>query len=437
LFESYVGANVSAITLAVTLPIAMVGNRIAAISYPLLLSGAGVIFSLVAIIIVTKLRMKNPAKILNAGTYISSLLTMLAALGLSYWLFDTYQHFIAVTSGLIAGVLIGTTTEYFTSSDYKPVKNLAKACGTGAATNIIDGFSLGMGSSFIPILLIAAATFASYKAVGLYGVALAAVGMLSTVGMTIAVDAYGPIADNAGGIAQMADLPHEVREITDKLDSVGNTTAAIGKGFAIGSAALTALALFVSYAQVAGLSAINLLDPYAIIGLFVGGAFPFLFSALTMNSVGKAAFQMIEEVRRQFKNEPGIIAGTVLPDYNRCIEISTNAALREMIAPGLLAVLGPVIMGLTLGPVALGGMLAGALVTGVVLAITLSNSGGAWDNAKKYIEEGHIGGPGSEAHRAAVIGDTVGDPFKDTSGPSINILIKLMTIVAMVFAPFF
>ncbi|MDD4541676.1 MAG: sodium-translocating pyrophosphatase, partial [Eubacteriales bacterium] len=320
LFESYVGANVSAITLAVTLPIAMVGNRIAAISYPLLLSGAGVIFSLVAIIIVTKLRMKNPAKILNAGTYISSLLTMLAALGLSYWLFDTYQHFIAVTSGLIAGVLIGTTTEYFTSSDYKPVKNLAKACGTGAATNIIDGFSLGMGSSFIPILLIAAATFASYKAVGLYGVALAAVGMLSTVGMTIAVDAYGPIADNAGGIAQMADLPHEVRDITDKLDSVGNTTAAIGKGFAIGSAALTALALFVSYAQVAGLSAINLLDPYTIIGLFIGGAFPFLFSALTMNSVGKAAFQMIEEVRRQFKNEPGIIAGTVLPDYNRCIE---------------------------------------------------------------------------------------------------------------------
>ena len=437
LFESYVGAIVSAVTLSVTLPVELIGNRIAAISYPLLLSGAGALFSLIGILVVTRLKMKNPAKILNTGTYVSSLLTMLAALGLSYWLFGTYQHFIAVTSGLIAGVLIGTTTEYFTSADYRPVKNLAKACRTGAATNIIDGFALGMGSSFVPILLIAAATFASFRLVGLYGVALAAVGMLSTVGMTISVDAYGPIADNAGGIAQMADLPHEVREITDKLDSVGNTTAAIGKGFAIGSAALTALSLFVSYAQVSKLAVIDLLDPTAIIGLFIGGAFPFLFSALTMNSVGKAAFQMIEEVRRQFRNEPGIIAGTELPDYNRCIEISTNASLREMILPGLLAVLGPVLIGLTLGPVALGGMLAGALVTGVVLAITLSNSGGAWDNAKKYIEEGHEGGPGSDAHRAAVVGDTVGDPFKDTSGPSINILIKLMTIVAMVFAPFF
>ena len=420
LFESYVGAIVSAITLAVTLPAELVGNRIAAVSYPLLLSGAGALFSLIGIIVVTRIKMKNPAKILNTGTYVSSLLTMLAALGLSYWLFGTYQHFIAVTSGLITGVLIGTTTEYFTSADYKPVKNLAKACRTGAATNIIDGFALGMGSSFVPILLIAAATFASFRSVGLYGVALAAVGMLSTVGMT-----------------QMADQPHEGREITDKLDSAGNTTAAIGKGFAIGSAALTALSLFVSYAQVSNLAVIDLLDPHAIIGLFIGGAFPFLFSSLTMNSVGKAAFQMIEEVRRQFRNEPGIIAGTELPDYNRCIEISTNASLREMILPGLLSVLGPVLIGLTLGPVALGGMLAGALVTGVVLAITLSNSGGAWDNAKKYIEEGHEGGPGSEAHRAAVVGDTVGDPFKDTSGPSINILIKLMTIVAMVFAPFF
>ncbi len=437
LFESYVGSIVSAITLAVTLPVSLVGNRIAAVSYPLLLSGAGALFSLLGIIFVNKLKLKNPAKILNAGTYISSLLTILAALGLSYWLFDTHQHFIAITSGLIAGVLIGTTTEYFTSADYRPVKSLAKACRTGSATTIIDGFAIGMGSSFFPILLIAAATFASFRAVGLYGVALAAVGMLSTVGMTISVDAYGPIADNAGGIAQMADLPHEVRDITDKLDSVGNTTAAIGKGFAIGSAALTALALFVSYAQVSRVAVIDLLDPYAIIGLFIGGAFPFLFSALTMNSVGRAAFQMIEEVRRQFKNEPGIIAGTVLPDYNRCIEISTNSALREMILPGLLAVLGPILVGLLLGPAALGGMLAGALVTGVVLAITLSNSGGAWDNAKKHIEEGHCGGPGSDAHRAAVVGDTVGDPFKDTSGPSINILIKLMTIVAMVFAPFF
>lgn len=437
LFESYVGSIISAITLAVTLPLALIGNRIAAVSFPLLLGGAGALFSLIAIFIVTKLNIKNPAKILNAGTYISSLLTMLAALGLSYWLFNTYQHFIAVTSGLVAGVLIGTSTEYFTSADYKPVKNLAKACKTGSATNIIEGFSLGMGSSFVPIMLIAGATYAAYRSVGLYGVALAAVGMLSTVGMTISVDAYGPIADNAGGIAQMSDLPHEVREITDKLDSVGNTTAAIGKGFAIGSAALTALALFVSYAQISGLTAIDLLNPNTIIGLFIGGAFPFLFSALTMNSVGKAAFQMIEEVRRQFRNEPGIIAGTVLPDYNRCIEISTNAALREMILPGVLAVLGPIIMGIILGPAALGGMLAGALVTGVVLAITLSNSGGAWDNAKKYIEEGHVGGPGSEAHRAAVVGDTVGDPFKDTSGPSINILIKLMTIFSMVFAPFF
>lgn len=353
------------------------------------------------------------------------------------YLLNDYKVAIAIIAGLIVGLLIGILTEVYTSGDYASVKEVANQSQTGAATTIISGLAVGMKSTTYPILLICVGIFVAYAVSGLYGIALAAVGMLSTTGITVAVDAYGPIADNAGGIAEMSGLDKSVRSITDKLDAVGNTTAAMGKGFAIGSAALTALSLFVSYSEAVQLKSISILDPKVIIGLFVGGMLPFLFSALTMESVSKAANEMIEEVRRQFREIPGIMEGTGKPDYKSCVYISTTAALKEMLIPGVMAVAAPVAVGIILGVEALGGLLAGALVTGVLMAIFMSNAGGAWDNAKKYIEDGYFGGKGSEAHKAAVVGDTVGDPFKDTSGPSINILVKLMTIVSLVFAPLF
>ncbi len=443
LFESYVGSVIAAIALGSSLAI---GDHGEGVAVPVLLAAWGILSSILGTFFVRTGEGKNPQKALDAGTYVATLLSIIGTFVIcKFFLPETFMDgrytnigvFIASVAGLIAGTLIGKITEYYTSAEYKPVKEIAASCETGTATCIISGIATGMTSTALPIIVICCGIGAAYYFAGLYGIAIAAVGMLSTTGIVVAVDAYGPISDNAGGIAEMAGLEHHVREITDNLDSVGNTTAAIGKGFAIGSAALTALALFSAYTQAAGVAAIDIMNPMVVIGLFIGGMLPFLFSAMTMSAVGRSASHMITEVRRQFREIPGLMEGKAKPDYARCVDISTTAALREMIMPAVLAVIAPLFVGLVLGPEALGGLLAGALVTGFLLAVKMSNAGGAWDNAKKYIEGGHFGGKGSDAHAAAVNGDTVGDPFKDTSGPSINILIKLMTIIALVFVPLF
>ena len=438
LFESYVGSIVGAFTLG-----ALLFKNGEGILYAFALCGLGILACIIGILIGRESKASNPQTALNLGTYVAGGITIVAAAVLSQMIFGNMKAFAALAAGLASGLAIGKITEIYTSGDYQSVKTIAYQSQTGAATTLISGMAVGMYSTMWPMICMSIGMLVSYYAMGgaenallgLYGISLAAVGMLSTTGITVAVDAYGPISDNAGGIAEMSELPHSVREITDKLDAVGNTTAAIAKGFAIGSAALTALALFASYAQAVKLDTIDLLNPLTLTGLLIGAMIPFLFAALTMEAVGDAANEMIEEVRRQFRTIPGIMEGKGKPEYAKCVDISTAAALKKMLLPGSLAVILPLLMGFVFGAAALAGFIAGALVTGVLLALFMANSGGAWDNAKKYIEGGEFGGKGSQAHKSAVVGDTVGDPFKDTSSPAMNILIKLMTIVSLVFAP--
>lgn len=437
LFESYVGSVVSVITLAF---LAFGSGKEMSekyITYTFVLVTIGIIASLISTVMINMLKKISPQKALNGAEYTAMAIFAIASVIAGKVILDSYKTSLVVIAGLVAGGIIGKLTEVYTSADYKSVKYIAKQSMTGTATNIISGLSMGMMSTAAPVIIIAIAIFIADLLDPVMGIGLVAVGMLATTGITVAVDAYGPIADNAGGIAQMAHLSEEVRETTDSLDSVGNTTAAIGKGFAIGSAALTSMALFKSYCSAVNLDGINIVNAKTVIGLLIGAMLPFLFSALTINAVSKAANSMIIEVRRQFKEIKGLLQGTAEPDYVNCVDISTRAALKSMVLPALTAVVAPLAVGIILGTEALGGLLAGSLVSGTMMAIFMSNSGGAWDNAKKYIETGECDGKGSESHKASVIGDTVGDPLKDTAGPSINILIKLMSIVALVFAPMF